>query len=94
MAKHAEETRGRVNLVLGRNESEWLDQLAAEILASSGAKVSRSEIASAAIATFRELHRLVPSCRCPAGLIPLGRCKSGTELVVAGLLAIRLAATL
>ena len=43
--------------------AEWLDQLAAEILARSGATISRSEIARAAIATFRELHRLVPSCR-------------------------------
>jgi hypothetical protein len=70
-----------------------VDQLAAEILARSGAKVSRSEIARAAIATFRELHRLVPSCREAAGLIPLARCKSGTDLVVAGFLAIRQAAT-
>jgi hypothetical protein len=91
MTKHAKEKLERVNLVVGRSESEWLDQLAVEIRAETGAKVSRSEIVRAAVATLRELHKSAPSC--PARLIPLARCTSGLELMVAGISAIRWAAT-
>lgn len=84
---HGAERLERVNLMLGKDESEWLDELAAEILAATGSKVSRSEIVRAAIATLRELHRLAPAC--PARFIPLSSCKSGSELVVLGVLAVR-----
>ena len=84
---HSEERLERVNLMLGRQESEWLDQLAAEILAATGSKVSRSEIVRSAIATLGELHRLAPSC--PARFVPLSSCKSGSELMVLGVLAVR-----
>jgi hypothetical protein len=77
----------RFNLLLIREESEWLDQLAAEILAATGAKVSRSEIVRAAIATLRELHRAAPAG--PARLMPLGRCESGAALAQVGVLAVR-----
>ena len=72
--------------MLGRSESEWLDQLAAGIFAETGAKISRSEIVRAAVAALRELDRVAPMN--PSRLLPLTHCKTG-----AGLLAIRLAAT-
>ena len=92
MAKHnLDERLQRFNIVLGTEDISWLDQLAAEILASSGGKVSRSEIIRAAVATLRELHRCVPQS--VPGLIPLADCKSGADLMMAGVLAVRLAAT-
>jgi hypothetical protein len=90
MTKHSKEQRlERVNLILGRDESAWLDQLGAEILEQTGAKVSRSEIVRAGIATLAELHRLAPSC--PEMFTPLALCKSGSELAVLGVLAMRCA---
>ena len=92
MAKHCpDERRERFNVVLGSEDVAWLDQLSAELLASNGGKVSRSEIIRAAVATMKELHKWAP--RCPAGLIPLARCKSGTDLTLAGVVAMRRAAT-
>jgi hypothetical protein len=44
---HSEDRLERVNLMLSREESEWLDQLAAEILAATGSKVSHSQIVRA-----------------------------------------------
>ncbi len=92
VTKHSMEQRlERVNLMLMRDESEWLDQLGAEIREQTGAKVSRSEIVRAAIATLTELHRLAPAC--PTRLMPLSSCKSGSELTVVGVLAVRWATT-
>jgi hypothetical protein len=91
MAKHAEVAMERVNLMLDRRESEWLDQLVGEILAKTGAKVSRSEIVRAAVATLHELDRMASLN--PARLLPLAQCKTGADLVVAGVSAIRLAVT-
>ena len=51
------ETLQRTNLMLTKGESEWLDAFAAEILATGGAKVSRSEIVRAALVGLRELHK-------------------------------------
>lgn len=84
---HGAERLERVNLMLGREESEWLDQLAAEILAATGAKVSRSEIVRAAIATLQEVHLAAPAY--PTWLTPLGRCESGAALAQMGVLAVR-----
>jgi hypothetical protein len=84
---HGDSRLERFQLLLAAKESEWLDELSAEILATTGAKVSRSEIVRAAIATLRELHRAAPAC--PARLMPLGRCESGVALAQAGVLAVR-----
>lgn len=75
----------RVNLMISREESAWLDQLAAEIRTRTGAKVSRSEITRAAIATLRELHRAGDAARFGS----LVDCKSGADLSVLGVIAIR-----
>ena len=80
----------RVNLLLSRDDSAWLDALAAEIRANTGARVSRSEIVRAALSIMAELYRVAPTC--PDRLVPLDRCKSGEELAVIGLLAVRWAA--
>jgi hypothetical protein len=75
----------RVNLMLSPADSGWLDELAAEIRTRTGAKLSRSEITRAAIATMRELHRYGDTLRFGA----LAACKSETELSIAGVLAVR-----
>ncbi|HTX36452.1 MAG TPA: hypothetical protein VME43_15590 [Bryobacteraceae bacterium] len=80
----------RVNLMLARRDSAWLDSLANEIRVNTGAKVSRSEIVRAALSTLAELHRLAPMA--PTRLIPLHSCKSRDELALAGTLAVRRAA--
>jgi len=81
----------RVNIMLERQESEWIDKLAAEIHTSTGAKVSRSEIVRAAIAGLRELHRLAPAR--PSRLVPLLPLASctGPALGQMAVLAMRLA---
>jgi hypothetical protein len=89
--RNPDERLERFNVVLSLDDIAWLDQLAAEILASNGGKVSRSEILRAAVATLGELHRRAP-CR-PDRLVPLAQCKSGSELAQAGVIAVRLAAT-
>ena len=81
----------RFQVVLSLDDIAWLDALAAEMLAGTGAKVSRSEIIRAAIATLGELHQWAHLC--PARLLPLAQCKSGADLVMAGVIAIRRAAT-
>jgi hypothetical protein len=92
MAKHNPEERlERFNTVLSLDDIAWLDQLAAEIQASNGTKLSRSEIIRAAIATLRELHKWAP--RCPTKLLPLAQCKGGADLVMAGVIAMRRATT-
>jgi hypothetical protein len=75
---------GRVNLMLTRQDSAWLDQLANEIRSTTGAKVSRSEIVRAALSMLRELDRLAPLCSC----------KSGDNLAAMGIVAARKAALL
>ncbi len=77
----------RVNLMLTRGDSAWLDTLANEIRVNTGAKVSRSEIVRAALSTMAELHRLAPIF--PARLMPLHSCKSRDELALIGILAVR-----
>jgi hypothetical protein len=81
----------RFNVVLSLEDIAWLDQLAGEIYASNGARLSRSEIIRAAIATLKELHKWAP--RCPGKLLPLAECKSGADLVMAGVIAMRRATT-
>ena len=81
----------RVNLILSREDSVFLDKLAREIDDRVGARVSRSEIARASIAGMRELHRLAPLR--PARFSPLADCKNETALAVQMLLAIRAAIT-
>ena len=80
----------RVNLMLARKDSAWLDTLANEIHVNTGAKVSRSEIVRAALCTMAELHRLNPMA--PSRLIPFHSCKTRDELILAGILAARRAA--
>jgi hypothetical protein len=75
----------RVNLMISREESAWLDELSNEIRARTGAKVSRSEITRAALATLRELHRQNDAF----GFGALADSKSGDELGILGVLAIR-----
>ena len=88
MTKHNEhERRERFNVVLSLEDSAWLDELAEELLAGAGAKVSRSEIIRAALATLRELHRTAPDC--PARFLPLAQCRRGSDLAVMGVLAVR-----
>lgn len=90
--RNPDERLERFNVVLGTEDIAWLDQLATEIQTTTGAKPSRSEIIRAAVATLKELHRCAP--RCPTKLMPLAQCKNGAGLVVAGILAVRRAATL
>ena len=80
----------RVNLMLTRDDSTWLDMLANEIRTNMGAKISRSEIVRAALTTMGELHRLAPMF--PDRLMPLHSCKSRGELALMGILAVRRAA--
>jgi hypothetical protein len=89
--RNGDERLERFNLVLSLEDIVWLDQLVAEISAESRAKVSRSEIVRAAVATLREVHRLAPSA--PERLLPLAQCKSGRELAALGVLAVRWVAT-
>ena len=87
MAKHnPDERMERFNVVLSLDEVTWLDQLAQEIAANNGAKVSRSEIIRAAVAILRELHNAAP--RCPARFRRLAQCRSGSELVIMGSIAV------
>ena len=79
----------RVNLILSREDSVFLDKLARDIDDRVGARVSRSEIVRASIAGMRELHRLAPLC--PARFSPLAACKNETALAVMMILAIRAA---
>jgi len=81
----------RVNLMLGDDDSAWLDQLAGEIRAATGADVSRSEIVRAAIAGLRELHHLTESDGA-SWLPPLTRAKRGSDLSMLAVLAARSAA--
>jgi hypothetical protein len=76
------DTKGmrRVNLILSRKDSVFLDNLAREIDDRVGARVSRSEIVRASIAGMRELHRLAPLR--PSRFSPLAACKNETALVV------------
>jgi len=85
------EDLARVNLILSREDSVFLDKLAREIDDRVGARVSRSEIVRASIAGMRELHRLAPLC--PSRFSPLATCKNEMALGVQMLLAIRAAIT-
>jgi hypothetical protein len=77
------EDLARVNLVLSRANSEFLDRLRQEIDKRTGAKVSRSEIVRASITGLAALHRIAP----------LATCKNETDLAVMMVLAIRSAIT-
>jgi len=77
----------RVNLMLSRGDSEWLNAVATEIQQNTGATISRSEIVRAALATMAELHGL--ATRFPGQFMPLRCCKTGEELAVSGILAVR-----
>ncbi len=88
MPKHnTDERLERFNIVLSLDDSAWLDQLAAEMLAGSGAKVSRSEIIRAALATLHELHLAAPDC--PARFMPLAQCRTASDLAMLGVVAVR-----
>jgi len=78
----------RFNLVLALGEIAWMDQLAAEIRAASGAKISRSEIVRAALDGLRELHRMAPLCP----HLALHTARSGSDLTVLAVLSARMAA--
>ena len=79
----------RYNVLLTDAESAWLDQLAEEILAATGARVSRSQIVRAAIAGLRELSKLAPELRLPA----LTHCRSGADMAMLTVLAAQCAST-
>lgn len=78
----------RANIMLADEDSAFLDRLSDEIREHTGAKVSRSEIVRAAIAGIRELHRLAPEC---PRFSPLTVARSGADLAIFSVLAIRLA---
>lgn len=80
----------RVNLVLKRDDSRWLDELVRAIRERTGSRVSRSQIARAGLAALQELDRI--SLADPGVLIPLRTCKSGDQLAAVGILAVRTAA--
>lgn len=69
----------RVNLMLTRADSAWLDGLANEIRSANGAKVSRSEIVRAALAAVQELHKAGNLFN-----VPLSSCRSASELAQMG----------
>jgi len=77
----------RVNLMLSREDSEFLDELSEEIHTSTGARVSRSEIVRAGIAGMRSLHTHAPEC--PSRFVPLASCRTGADLTVMIVMAIR-----
>jgi len=79
----------RYNVLFTDSESAWLDELAGEIEATTGVKVSRSEIVRAALAGLRELHRLVPERA--SRLAPLTNARAGSDLTLLAILAARLA---
>lgn len=79
----------RVNIMLAPDESEWLDALVREIQAQNGGKVSRSEIVRAALAGMRELHS--SSLKRPSKLVPFHLCRSGSDLMIIMMVAIRIA---
>ncbi len=85
--RNREERLERVNLMLAREDSDWLDQFAAEIRERHGVRISRSEIARTALAMLRELHTLAPTC--PERFAPLSVCRSGEQLQAIGVLAVR-----
>ena len=89
MTPNTEGRLERFNVVLSLDESEWLNQLAAEIQTETGAHVSRSEIIRAALSGLSELHRLAPSC--PSRFVPLHTCQSAPELGLWAVLAVRYA---
>ena len=88
--QRSEERLERFNLVLGLEQSEWLDALAAEIKAQNGAEISRSDIVRAAVSGLRELHRLAPSF--PDRLVSLHTARSGSDLTGLAVLSARMAA--
>jgi hypothetical protein len=89
MKSNTGERLERVNVMLSRQDSSFLDQLSEEITAKTGAKVSRSEIVRAGIAGMRELHRLAPVC---SRFVPLTSCRSGADLAILIIVALRHAA--
>jgi hypothetical protein len=87
MKPTAGERLERVNVMLSRQDSSFLDQLPEEIHTQTGARVSRSEIVRAALAGLKELHRLAPET--PSRFVPLAQVRSGADLVIWMILAIR-----
>lgn len=81
---NSQERLERVQVMLHPADREFLDQLTGGIHERTGVHVSRSEIIRAGLAVLRELHR--------SGPIPLTGCESGSDLAVAGMACIRLAA--
>jgi hypothetical protein len=79
----------RVNIMLQRTDSEWLDSLVTEMQAETGSRISRSEIVRAAISGIRELDRLAKEG--PSRVVPLTKCRSGEDLAIMTVLAARLA---
>jgi len=87
MKSTAGERLERVNLMLAREDSSFLDRLTEEIHAKTGSKVSRSEIVRAGIAGIRELQLRAPEC--PERFMPLTDCRSGADLLVIMVMAVR-----
>lgn len=75
----------RVNLMLSREDSDWLDQFAAEVRHKSGARLSRSEIVRAAVATLRELQALGRRGEAP----PIEQVRNGVQLAGMSMLTLR-----
>jgi len=85
--RDADKRLERFNVVLSLDDIAWLDRLSAEILVEAGAKLSRSEIIRAALATMRELHDVAPHY--PNHLAPLTKCTSGGALAAVGVFSVR-----
>ena len=77
----------RYNLLLSDEDSVFLDRLSEELHATTGSKISRSEIVRAAIAGLRELHRLAPDC--PSRFPGLTAARSGEDLAMLSVVAAR-----
>lgn len=75
----------RVNLMLSREDSDWLDEFAEEVRHKTGARLSRSEIVRAALAALRELNALG---RCGEAL-PIEQVRDGVELAGMSVLTLR-----
>lgn len=75
----------RVNLMLSREDSDWLDEFAEEVRHKTGARLSRSEIVRAALAALRELNALGRR----GEALPIEQVRDGVELAGMSVLTLR-----
>ena len=71
----------RVNVMLSPQDRKWLSEITGQFR-SRGVDISGSEVVRAALAALRELRAIAPDV--------IRACRSGTDMEVAGIAAIRL----